>query len=262
VAARTVPDADRRGEVVEVALRSSAGDGVAGRARELAGVVRCGLLLRSAAATGGSAGRTWRQGAGLGGLLVLVAAFAEQVARPPGVAAVGLGVAVAAVGSGRRVVAVAVGLPVLALVVGTGPPGAWPVVSALVVALVGLASPDGSWPWPVAGGGRSTAVVAGAGLLLAVGGPGAATGVVVVVTLVGPLVLLAGGTGDARLAAAAATAWGWRFLVLDPGDVVDAVVALRDGGLDLVLVRLVLMAWGVVVAVAVADRSRRSALAL
>jgi hypothetical protein len=58
-------------------------------------------------------------------------------------------------------------------------------------------------------------------------------------------------------------AWGWRFLVLDPGDVLDAGTALAEGrGLEPVLVRLAMMAWAVVLAVAVMLRSTRRAAAL
>jgi hypothetical protein len=82
----------------------------------------------------------------------------------------------------------------------------------------------------------------------------------VAATLIVPAVLLALGGADARYAIAAAVAWGWRFLALDPGDLVDAGSALLRGeGIRLALVRLMLMAWAFGLAVGLALRTERRA---
>ena len=99
----------------------------------------------------------------------------------------------------------------------------------------------------------------GLGALTGVGGVVAGV-TAVAATLVVPAVLVALGGADARFAAAAAVAWGWRFLAVDPGDLVDAGSALvRGEGLRLALVRLVVMAWAFGLAVGLAMRTERRA---
>ena len=136
------------------------------------------------------------------------------------------------------------GLAALALVVAEADAGRdrWDaVVAALAVALVamlaagrarrGTVVPGGRWWW-LAAGGLVVAALAGAGAAVA-------AGTAVAATLLAPIVLVLLGGADARCAAAAAVAWGWRFLALDPGDVVAAGTALVEGrGLQPVLVRL------------------------
>lgn len=96
-----------------------------------------------------------------------------------------------------------------------------------------------------------------------VGGAGAGPGVVAVgATLVLPVVLVALGGADPRLAVAAVVAWSWRFLAIDPDDLLDALAALRDPALPSLLLRLAAMAWALGLAIAVAHRSTRRATAL
>jgi hypothetical protein len=91
-------------------------------------------------------------------------------------------------------------------------------------------------------------------------GDGLAGVTAVAATLVVPAVLVALGGADARYAAAAAVAWGWRFLALDPGDLVDAGSALARGeGVRVALVRLLVMAWAFGLAVGLALRTERRA---
>ena len=86
--------------------------------------------------------------------------------------------------------------------------------------------------------------------------------VAVVATLVVPAGLVVAGEADARLAVAAVVAWSWRFLAIDPTDVLDALAALRSVELPSLLVRLIAMAWGVGVAMVVAHRFGPLAAAL
>src|SRR5262245_37666494 len=260
-----------------MARRAGAGQGVVGRAREVLATAAFGLRLRSLQATGGRAGEAWRQGARLGAGLLLVTAWIASMAAvgdsptEAGVAnvvtALALGAALAACVAGRRlamVSATAVGLAAAWTAMG------WdPVSTAAAVALgatvvagggrssigTGTRTAGRRWRWPV---------TAGLGLLglAALTGAGDAVAAVTAVaaTLVVPAVLLALGGADARYAVAAAVAWGWRFLVLDPRDLVDAGSALvRGEGIRIALVRLILMAWAFGLAVGLALRSERRA---
>ncbi len=272
--ARAIPDPRWRDEVVDVARRSAEGSGVVGRGRELAATAAFGLQLRAARATGGSGGMAWRQGALLGAALLLAVAATGQVA-----VALRAGAGVAAAGCAAAVVAslasavagrwrTAAGLAALALVVAEADAGRdrWDaVVAALAVALVatlaagparrGTVVPGGRWWW-LAIGGLVVAALVGDGAAVA-------AGTAVAATLLAPIVLVVLGGADARCAAAAAVAWGWRFLALDPADVVAAGTALVEGrGLQPVLVRLAVMAWAVGLAVAVMVRSARRAASL
>jgi hypothetical protein len=270
-AARAIPDARWRGEVVDLARRSAADQGRLGRTREVAATAAFGLRLRSLRATGGRSGEAWRQGARLGAGLLLVTAWAGSAAAlgddasgPASVVtALGVGAALAAGVGGRRLAVVPfAGTALVASWVATG----WgPVTSAVAVALVAVAiggstrraagaSAGGRrWLWLVALGAVGAAALTGAG--------GAVAGTTAVVaTLVVPVGLVALGGADARCAAAAAVAWAWRFLALDPGDVLAAGSALARGeGVRIVLVRLLVMAWAVVLAVALALRTERRA---
>jgi hypothetical protein len=270
-AARAIPDARWRGEVVDLARRSAADQGRLGRTREVAATAAFGLRLRSLRATGGRSGEAWRQGARLGAGLLLVTAWAGSAAAlgddasgPASVVtALGVGAALAAGVGGRRLAVVSfAGTALVASWVATG----WgPVTSAVAVALVAVAiggstrraagaSAGGRrWLWLVALGAVGAAALTGAG--------GAVAGTTAVVaTLVVPVGLVALGGADARCAAAAAVAWAWRFLALDPGDVLAAGSALARGeGVRIVLVRLLVMAWAVVLAVALALRTERRA---
>jgi hypothetical protein len=270
-AARAIPDARWRGEVVDLARRSAADQGRLGRTREVAATAAFGLRLRSLRATGGRSGEAWRQGARLGAGLLLVTAWAGSAAAlgddasgPASVVtALGVGAALAAGVGGRRLAVVSfAGTALVASWVATG----WgPVTSAVAVALVAVAiggstrraagaSAGGRrWLWLVALGAAGAAALTGAG--------GAVAGTTAVVaTLVVPVGLVALGGADARCAAAAAVAWAWRFLALDPGDVLAAGSALARGeGVRIVLVRLLVMAWAVVLAVALALRTERRA---
>jgi hypothetical protein len=280
-AARTIPDPRWRGEVVDVARRAGADQGFVGRAREVVATVAFGLRLRSLRATGGRASQAWRQGARLGAGLLLVTAWVESVAavREDGagvgtaVTAVALAAALAAGLAGHRlVVASATAVGLAASWAATG----WdPVSSAVAVALATMEVAEAG-----RGARRSGAVVTGTGRpgsrwwrrtgatglgllgLAALIGPGdAVVGITAVAaTLVVPAGLVALGGADARYAAAAAVAWGWRFLALDPGDLVDAGSALARGeGVRVALVRLVVMAWAFGLAVGLALRTERRA---
>jgi len=269
-AARAIPDPRWRGEVVDVARRSAANQGPLGQAREVAATAAFGLRLRSLQATGGRSGEAWRQGAGLGAGLLLVTAWAGSMAAlgddptgaAPIVAALALTAALAAGVAGRWLVLVpSTAVALVASWAGTG----WgPVTSAVAVGLVAsaiggraqrhAAVPGGrGWWWLVGPGVVGAAALTGAGA--AVAGTTA-----VVATLILPVGLVALGGADARCAAAAAVAWAWRFLALDPGDVLDAGSALvRGDGVRVVLVRLLVMAWAVAVAIALALRTERRA---
>jgi len=268
-AARTIPDPRWRAEVVDVARRSAADQGRLGRGREVMATAVFGLRLRSLRATGGRSGEAWRQGARLGAGLLLATAWVGSVAAladaRPDVAAV---VTVLALGAGWAsslvgrppVVVPTTAVALTASWAGTG----WsPVSTALAVALGAMVVAGGAAAVP---GGRWSRSLAGVGLgvlgLAALTGPGTvvATTTAVTATLVVPVVLVTLGGADARYAAAAVVAWAWRFLALDPGDVLDAGSALARGeGIRIALVRLVVMAWAVALAVAIALRTERRA---
>lgn len=274
-AARAIPDPRWRGEVVDVARRAGADQGVVGRTREVVATAAFGLRLRSLQATGGRAGEAWRQGARLGAGLLLVTAWVGSMAvvgdSPAGggvttaVTAVALGAALAAWVAGHRlavVSATAVGLAAAWTAMG------WDPVSTAVAIALGAMMIAGSgrsragtltvrrwWRWPGA---------VGLGLLglaaLTGAGDGVAAVTAVAATLIIPAVLVALGGADARYAVAAAVAWGWRFLALDPGDLVDAGSALLRGeGIRIALVRLIFMAWAFGLAVGLALRTERRA---
>jgi hypothetical protein len=272
-AARAIPDPRWRAEVVEVARASAEDAGPVGRARELAATAAFGLRLRSDRATGGDGRLAWRQGALLGAALLLAVAATGQVAvaQAPGAgapaAAGALAIAAALAGAVVGRWRAAVGLAALALAVAEADAGRdhWDaVVAALVVAIAATVAAGRA--------GRATVVPGGRRWWLAVGAVGAAQlalgaavagATAVAATLLAPIVLVVLGGADARCAAAAAVAWGWRFLALDPGDVLDAGAALVDGrGLQPVLLRLAAMAWALGVAVAVTLRATRRAAAL
>jgi hypothetical protein len=286
VTARTVPDGAWRTEVVDVARHSSSRDGPVGRVRELTGVAVFGLRLRAVQATAGRAVTAWRQGAALGSMLLLGAALAKVTAQLIGggeaigwtaVAGALIVAALATVAAGRPAPAALVTAAALIATLLTPGPDRWtPVVAALGVALVALVF-AAAGEREVAGSGHRwlgpTVVVPGrrwwVGLLVlacgpvVLGGGTAAVGAIAVATtLVVPAVLVAVGGADARLAVAAVVTWSWRFLAVDPTDVLDALRALGSSELHAILVRLGLMAWGVGLAVVVAHRSARRAAAL
>lgn len=264
-AGRVIPDERWRDEAVDLARRSAAGQSVVGRGREVVSTAAFGLRLRSDHATGGHPGLAWRQGALLGAALLLATAWASLVTAPAGAATVVAASAVAAslvaaVAAGRW--AVAVPLVAAALLAATVAGGWSPSSSALAVALGALAAaggparattavPGGAW-WLVA--------LVAVGLAAAAGGEAVAGATALAATLVVPAVLVVPGGVDARWAAAAAVAWAWRFLALDPTDVLDAARALAAGqGLHPVLVRLAAMGAGVAAAVVLARHSARRA---
>jgi hypothetical protein len=257
-AGRTVPDEGWRNEVVGVARQAAAGRGLVVRGRELGGVVAFGVRLRSVQATDGRAGGAWRQGARLGAVLLLVTAMSRQLA------AGGAGGAFGAAAIAGTVVATVLGYRRAALVGGvlalaTVVAGEWTVASAVAVALAALALSTNEAA-PVLGGWRWLVVLLAAVIAVAAGGEMAAVVVATAATLVVPIGLVIAGGGDARLAAAAAVVWSWRFVAIEPIEVSDAVAALATGrGADVVLVRLVAMAWAVGLAVVVAHRSTRRA---
>ncbi len=272
--ARAIPDPRWRSEVVDVARRSAEGAGIVGRGRELVAAAAFGLQLRAARATGGNGRLAWRQGALLGAALLLAVAATGQAAVALGdsaglaaaacAAAVAASLATAVVGRWSA----AAGLAALALAVAGADAGGdrWdPVVAALALALAAMlaagrarratAVPGGRWWW-LAASAAGVAAVAGAA-------PAVAAATALAATLVAPAVLVVMGGADARYAAAAAVAWAWRFLALDPADVLDAGTALVEGrGLQPVILRLAAMAWAVGLAVAVVLRSSRRAAAL
>jgi hypothetical protein len=155
-AAQAIPDPRWRGEVVDVARRAGADQGVVGRTREVVATAAFGLRLRALQATGGRAGEAWRQGARLGAGLLLVTAWVGSMAAvghnparagiASAVAALALGAALAVWVAGHRLVivsATAVGLAAAWTAVG------WdPVSTAVAMALGAMV---------VAGGGRSRA---------------------------------------------------------------------------------------------------------
>jgi hypothetical protein len=273
-AARAIPDPRWRGEVVEVARRAGADQGVVGRTREVVATAAFGLRLRSLQATGGRAGEAWRQGARLGAGLLLVTAWVGSMAAvgdsPAGagvataVTALALGAALAAWVAGHRVAVVsatAVGLAAAWTAMG------WdPVSTAVAIALGGMMIAGSGrswagtrtvrrwWRWPGAVGLGLLGLVALTGV-----GDAVAAVTAVAATLIIPAVLALGGA-DARYAVAAAVAWGWRFLALEPGDLVDAGSALLHGeGIRIALVRLIFMAWAFGLAVGLALRTERRA---
>jgi hypothetical protein len=274
-AARAIPDPRWRREVVDVARRAGADQGVVGRTREVVATAAFGLRLRSLQATGGRAGEAWRQGARLGaGLLLVTAWMGSMAAVGDGPAGAGVATAVTALALGAALVAGVAGHR-LAVVSATavGLTAAWTamgwdrVSTAVAIALGAMM---------IAGGGRSRAGtrtvrrwwrwsgVVGLGLLglAALTGAGDAVAAVTAVaaTLIIPAVLVAPGGADARYAVAAAVAWGWRFLAVDPGDLVDAGAALLRGeGIRIALVRLFLMAWAFGLAMGLALRTERRA---
>ena len=264
-AGRLIPDERWRGEVVDLARRSAAGEGVVGRGRELVSTAAFGLRLRSDHATGGHPGLAWRQGALLGAALLLVTTWASLVVPPTGAAMAVAASAVAAslvaaVVAGRWTVAVP--LVAAALLAATVAGGWSPSSSALAVALGVLAAAGRRAPATtvVPGGAWWLVPLAAVGLAAPVGGAAVAAATAVAATLVIPVVLVVPGGADARWAAAAAVAWAWRFLALDPTDVLDAGRALAAGhGLQPVLVRLVTMGAGVAAAVVLARHSARRA---
>jgi hypothetical protein len=274
-AARAIPDPRWRGEVVEVARRAGADQGVVGRTREVVATAAFGLRLRSLQATGGRAGEAWRQGARLGAGLLLVTAWVGSMAAvgdsPAGagvataVTALALGAALAAWVAGHRVAVVsatAVGLAAAWTAMG------WdPVSTAVAIALGGMMIAGSGrswagtrtvrrwWRWPGAVGLGLLGLVALTGV-----GDAVAAVTAVAATLIIPAVLVAPGGADARYAVAAAVAWGWRFLALEPGDLVDAGSALLHGeGIRIALVRLIFMAWAFGLAVGLALRTERRA---
>ncbi len=249
-----MPDPRWRDEVVGVARESAAGRGLVARAREIGAVVEFGVRLRA-----GHSGSAWRQGARLGAVLLLVTAMSRQLVEDGGWlgAAAIAGTAVASA-MGHQRAALLGGVLALATVAMLGA-GEWAVVSAVAVALAALALAANE-PGPVLGGWRWLPVLAAAATAVGWGGATAATVVATVATLVVPVGLVVVGGVDARLAAAAAVAWSWRFVAIEPHEVSGAVEALVTGrGADLVLVRLVGMAWAVGLAVVLAHRSTRRA---
>ena len=234
-----------------------------GRGREVVSDGQLGLRLRSDHATGGHPGLAWRQGALLGAALLLATAWASLVAPPTGpprwwprrrwprrwwrwsprVAGPTPSrsrLRRAGRHGGRRMVAVLVGAGGRPRRTGRGRrPG--PGHEAV---------PGGAW--------RLVALMA-VGLAAAAGGAAVAGATALATTLVVPAVLVVLGGADAGWAAAA-VAWAWRFLALDPTDVLDAGRALAAGhGLHPVLVRLAAMGAGVAAAVALARHSARRA---
>jgi len=270
--ARAVPEGAWRSEVVDVARWSSAREGRVGRAQELAGVAVFGLRLRAVEATAARPAAAWAQGAALGSMLLLVTALAAQLAEADGAAGVVAVLAVAAALMATATSRTAVGAVLATLAVppaiidANGDP--WnPIVAALVLCVLSLMASMAARHQRqngVPGGPRAWAAVALAACgPVVIGGGAAAAGVVAVVaTLVVPAGLVVAGGADARLAVAAAVAWSWRFLAIDPTDVLDALAALRSVELPSLLVRLIAMAWGVGVAMVVAHRSARRAAAL
>ncbi len=271
--AHTVPGDRWRTEVVEAARWSAVNEGPAGRLRELAGVTAFGLRLRSVEATAGDPATAWRQGAAFGAVLVLATGVTAQLAVATGMHGSGLNV-VAALAATASAVAVVAGRRTLALVFAglafasalvAAPADLWrPEVSSLglaVAALVGSVGMRAAARLPF---GRVVLVaLAVASVGVAAGGGTVATGVALVATLLVPAALLAVGAADPRFAVAAAVAWGWRFVAVDPSDVANAVAAIARGrGVDAVLVRLMAMSWAVAAAVIVAHRSARRAAAL
>ncbi|HET8618954.1 MAG TPA: hypothetical protein VFM27_08330 [Acidimicrobiales bacterium] len=277
-AGRVIPDERWRGEVVDLARRSAAGEGVVGRCREVVSTAAFGLRLRSDHATGGHPGLAWRQGALLGAALLLATAWAalaaalaaptgasSPVAAPAGAATVVAAAAVAAslvavVAAGRW--AVAVPLVAGALLAATVAGGWSPSSSALAVALGALVAAGGPAraTTAVPGGAWWLVPLLAVGLAAAAGGEAVAGATALAATLVVPVVLVVPGGADARWAAAAAVAWAWRFLALDPTDLLDAGRALAAGhGLHPVLVRLAAMGAGVAAAVVLARHSARRA---
>jgi hypothetical protein len=154
-AARAIPDPRWRGEVVDVARRAGADQGVVGRAREVVATAAFGLRLRSLRATGGRAGQAWRQGARLGAGLLLVSAWVGSMAAvgdDPAevevasvVAALALAAALAAWVQGHRLARVAATAAALAA---SWAAVGWDAVStAVAVALAAMVVADGGRVW-------------------------------------------------------------------------------------------------------------------
>ncbi len=103
---------------------------------------------------------------------------------------------------------------------------------------------------------------AGVGVLVAAGSIGAPAGALVAVGVVAPAMLLAAGWFDPRLAVAATVVWGWRFAVANHDAVLGDLGRLGWGiTVTELIVRWVMMAAGVLVALVVARTSiRRAAL--
>jgi hypothetical protein len=173
-----------------------------------------------------------------------------------GAAAIAGTAAAAALGCRRAAV---IGAVLALAAVATLGAGEWAVLSAVAVALAALTLAANE-PGRVLGGWRWLPVLAATAVAVGLGGAAAATVVATIATLVVPVGLVVVGGVDARMAAAAAVAWSWRFVAIEPHEVADAVEALVTGrGADLVLVRLVGMAWAVGLAVVLAHRSTRRA---
>lgn len=239
-------------------LRSLADEAPHARWRELGSVAWLSLRLRSRADTDDRATSAWRQGLHRGGTL-LVATCAVDAAGP--VPTMLFIAATWAAARGRALVTAAFVLPAAVIVTSAATSDeAAPFALRCVVGVAALAvsatpprDAAALCPW------RWMALVGVASAVATTSEPTAAA-VVIALTLGVPVVWLLSSRADPRLAVGAAVVLFWRLVAVDLHELGEAVVAVPTGPeLDVLLVRWVAMAAGVVGAVVVARAAMRRA---
>jgi hypothetical protein len=271
VVERLVPgDAATRAEITETSRQATERATFARKLRELGGLVGLGLRLRSRRATGDRPAQIIAQGADLGATLVLsgIATWAWLATSdgPPSTVVLTTGAAcsllIAAVVADRRALRAAIiAAACLVLSVASGP--SMPIVAGFIVS-VGLLSvgrtstqrlvPARKFAQTVAVG---VAVLAAAEAALG-SRPPAET--LVLLAAIGPIVLVAAGWFDPRLAVAATSVWLWRLAAVD---LIELTASVRDVGdgltVDGLVIRWLMMSASVIAGGLITATSTRRA---
>lgn len=255
-------DEDAGAEIVRTAIEATDGRSISRRVRELMSMVGLGLRLRGHRATGDDRRQILAQAASLGGALVLLATAAWVWADADTVD-LSTVLIVTVIGSGavvspRLVQVVLGGVGAISLLV-FGTFATAPVIAGLTIGIVLTVAGSTVWahsfrPWlamPV------IAVVITEAIGFAVVGSGwLTTGVLTVLAAGGPLAFLAVGWFDPRFALVATAVWFWRLAAVDLVDLAGAGMDLgRELTLDVLIVRWLVMGAGVLIGLAVSQRS-------